>query len=268
MVTYNSSFGLLSKTLHGLVRSLHYVRRQGVPMTLQLLVVDNSTNPQYRERVRELLLASAPTDFADVDVWHPGRNVGYGTAHNQAISRADSDYHLILNPDVELAEDALFTGLLFLQRQRDVAMVSPRATNASGEVQYLCKRYPSVLVLTLRAFAPEFMKRWFREYLYNYEIRDNCSDADEADVPLVSGCCMYARTEALQQVDGFCNRFFMYFEDFDLSMRLLPVGRLVYLPSMHIVHHGGYSARKGVRHISMFVRSGWTFFRRHGWCWI
>jgi hypothetical protein len=79
---------------------------------------------------------------------------------------------------------------------------------------------------------------------------------------------MYARTDALRAVSGFSDQFFMYFEDFDLSLRLHPVGRLVYLPTMHIVHHGGYSARKGLRHISMFVQSGWKFFRRHGWCWI
>ena len=79
---------------------------------------------------------------------------------------------------------------------------------------------------------------------------------------------MYARTKALQEVGGFSDSFFMYFEDFDLSLRLHKVGRLVYLPKMHIVHHGGYSARKGWHHISMFARSGWKFFSRHGWCWI
>ena len=60
----------------------------------------------------------------------------------------------------------------------------------------------------------------------------------------------------------------MYFEDFDLSLRLHSVGRLIFLPQMHIVHHGGYSARKGWRHITMFTHSGWKFFQRHGWCWI
>lgn len=268
MVTYNSSFDLLCQSIDGLQRALTWSRQRGSNIHLQLLVVDNSTEPTYQSRVRNLIFTDAEQKFDEVDFWHPGANIGYGAAHNQALERASSDYHMVLNPDVEMAEDALSQGLRYLQAMPDVAMVSPRATNAQGQTQYLCKRYPSVLVLMLRAFAPGFLREWFRGYLYSYEIRDNCGERAVADVPLVSGCCMYARTQALRDVEGFSDRFFMYFEDFDLSLRLHRVGRLVYLPNMHIVHHGGYSARKGWHHISMFARSGWKFFHRHGWCWI
>ena len=268
MVTYDSSFELLRKTMGGLHRALRYARGQGMPVRLELLVVDNSTDRTYQSRVKYLVCSSQQRQFDAVQCWHPRANIGYGAAHNEALARADSDFHLILNPDVEMAEDALYIGLRYLRSQPDVALVSPSARDPEGRVQYLCKRYPSVLVLSLRAFAPGFIKQWFRAYLHSYEIRDNCGNGTVADVPLVSGCCMCACTEALQTVSGFSNNYFMYFEDFDLSLRLHPVGRLVYLPSMRIVHHGGYSARKGLRHISMFVQSGWKFFRRHGWCWV
>jgi GT2 family glycosyltransferase len=268
MVTFNSSFELLNKTLDGLVRALRYAREQGLAMNMQLLVVDNSLARDYQERARDFVLRRRETEFDSVEFWHPGSNIGYGAAHNKALKQAQSDFHIILNPDVELAQDALYKGLGFLAREPEVVIVSPRATDASGKVQYLCKRYPSVFVLTLRAFAPETVKHRFRRLLHDYEIRDAAANGKAADVPLVSGCCMYARTEALRRAGGFSDRFFMYFEDFDLSMRLQTHGRLVYLPSVHIVHHGGYSARKGFRHITMFVHSGWKFFRRHGWCWI
>jgi GT2 family glycosyltransferase len=268
MVTYNSSFDLLCQTIDGLYRALCFARGKGQPVWLQLLVVDNSTDDTYRARVRNLIYTDAEQKFDAVEFWHPGANIGYGAAHNQALERADSQYHLVLNPDVELADDALAIGLAYFQDHPDVALLSPHATNALGQTQYLCKRYPSVLVLLLRAFAPAVLRDWFRSYLYSYEMRENCGERATADVPLVSGCCMYARTEALRGVHGFSSRFFMYFEDFDLSLRLHPVGRLVYVPDMRIVHHGGYSARKGLRHISMFASSGYKFFRRHGWCWI
>jgi GT2 family glycosyltransferase len=268
MVTFNSSYPLLCKTLEGLDRATNYARERGVDFQLQLLLVDNSTDSAYRERVEKLLKSHARPAGTELELWHPGGNIGYGAAHNQALQRADSEFHLILNPDVEMEEDAFYCAYNYLQLHSDVVMVSPRASDARGRVQYLCKRYPSVLALSLRAFAPEFIKEWFRKYLYSYEIRDNTADNTAADVPLVSGCCMFARTSALLNVSGFSDKFFMYFEDFDLSIRLHRQGRLVYLPSMHIVHHGGYSARKGWRHISMFVSSGWKFFHQHGWCWI
>ncbi len=266
MVTYHSAFDLLCRSIDSLERALAHARERGAGIRLQLLLVDNSTDRACRARVRGLL--AGRRRFDSVEVWHPGANIGYGAAHNQALEKAAGDFHLILNPDVEMAEDALLAGLRYLQARPDVAMVSPSATDALGRTQYLCKRYPPVLALALRAFAPGFLRNWFRDYLHAYEMRDKRGERAAADVPLVSGCCMYARTGALREVAGFSGSFFMYFEDFDLSLRLRSVGRLMHLPGMRIVHHGGHSARKGLRHISMFARSGYRFYRRHGWCWI
>jgi GT2 family glycosyltransferase len=79
---------------------------------------------------------------------------------------------------------------------------------------------------------------------------------------------MLAPTPALRAVGGFDERYFLYFEDFDLSLRLGEHGRLVFEPAMRIVHHGGYAARKGLRHVRYFLRSGIRFFNDHGWRWI
>jgi GT2 family glycosyltransferase len=76
---------------------------------------------------------------------------------------------------------------------------------------------------------------------------------------------MVIRGDALRQVGGFDDRYFMYFEDFDLSMRLRELGRVVYAPRVSVVHHGGYAARKGLRHVLYFMRSGIRFFGQHGW---
>ena len=51
-------------------------------------------------------------------------------------------------------------------------------------------------------------------------------------------------------------------------MRLTKVTRDRYLPAMRVVHHGGGAARKGMRHIGWFVRSGVRFYNKHGWRWI
>ena len=98
-----------------------------------------------------------------------------------------------------------------------------------------------------------------------YEMRDVCSGEAPVDVAIASGCFMLVRTAALRAVGGFNEDFFLYFEDFDLSLRLAEKGRLVFEPRMHIVHHGGYAANKGRAHVKYFIRSGIRFFNRHGW---
>ena len=99
-------------------------------------------------------------------------------------------------------------------------------------------------------------------------MRDVCSGAQVVEVPLASGCFMLLRRAALQRVGGFSEAYFLYFEDFDLSLRLAGEGRLLFDPAVRIVHHGGYAAGKGLRHVWLFARSGRRFFHDHGWRWI
>ncbi|KUE80788.1 hypothetical protein ATO46_14560 [Aeromonas schubertii] len=87
------------------------------------------------------------------------------------------------------------------------------------------------------------------------------------DPPIVSGCFMLFRTDVLQQLGGFDPRFFLYFEDFDISLRAGKISRIAYVPQVKVVHHGGHASRKGWRHIWMFGRSMVTFFNIHGWRW-
>ena len=268
LVTYNSDLTLLSRCLSSLAGALRYARDRGFDLSTHLMVVDNSTNSVSQRECRDLVAGETAVGFDRAEFWQSLGNVGFGAGHNQALVRTSSDFHLVLNPDVELAEDSLVIGLDFMASNEDVVLVSPRAINGSGVEQYLCKRYPSLLVLALRGFAPEFVRRRFGNYLRSYEIRDVLLGVDAIDVPLASGCYMLTRTAAVKRVGGFSKKFFMYFEDFDLSLRLQPVGRLVYLPAMTIVHYGGHSARKGIHHIKMFIQSGWTFYRAHGWSWV
>jgi GT2 family glycosyltransferase len=132
-------------------------------------------------------------------------------------------------------------------------------------MQYLCKRYPSVWVLFLRGFAPAFMRRRFAATVSDYEMRDVIGETFVGNIPLASGCFMLARTALLERVGGFDPGFFMYFEDYDLSLRVGRESQVAYVPRARIVHHGGDAARKGPRHIAWFVRSAWRFFTRHGW---
>jgi hypothetical protein len=193
--------------------------------------------------------------------------VGYGAGHNLAFQTCGGEVHLILNPDVLLEEDALSAGLAFLATHPEVGLVTPAAWGGDGQRQYLCKRFPTVLDLALRGFAPGWLRRGFQARLDGYEWRDQTGDTVCWDPPIVSGCFMLCRRAALDRVEGFRPEYFLYFEDFDLSLRLAAVTRLAYVPTVRIVHLGGHAARKGVRHIGLFLRAATMFFNRHGWRW-
>lgn len=200
-------------------------------------------------------------------------NIGYGRANNLAIKKSQARYHLILNPDVVLDEDCLVAGINYLRaaegsKTKTISAISPRVTDENGDVQYLCRRYPSALNFLLRGFAPSVVKKFFRKRLEYYELRDRIKpDSIEVieNVPSISGCFMLCNTEALQKVGGFDERYFLHFEDLALSMELKKIGDLNYVPTMKIQHFGGNSARRGLKHILIFIRSGIKFFNHYGW---
>jgi GT2 family glycosyltransferase len=81
-------------------------------------------------------------------------NVGYGRGHNLVLSERVADVYLVLNPDAVLAPDALLHGLTYCSARRPADWCAPFAAGPDGAPQFLCKRYPDVLTLKLRAIAP------------------------------------------------------------------------------------------------------------------
>ncbi len=268
IVLYHSPIELLRATITSLYQSALRAVQENHLVSVDLILVDNSESEEYAAAVRALLKTLQSDSFFSMRFSQAEQNSGFGAGHNSVISRLASDYHLILNPDAELAEAALCGGLAALEDNEQFALVSPRVLGPDGAQEFLCKSYPSVLVLLLRAFAPKFIRRWFRSKLYSYELRDVCEGAEPAQVLLASGCFMLLRTAALQSIQGFDENYFLYFEDFDLSLRLRERGQLMFLPAMLITHHGGYAASKGGSHIRLFIRAGFRFFNDHGWKWI
>ena len=96
-------------------------------------------------------------------------------------------------------------------------------------------------------------------------MRDLSEDEVASDIPIASGCFMLARADVLRSLGGFSPRYFLYFEDFDLSLRLSRIAAIAYVPTVRIVHLGGEAARKGLLHQRLFVRSALTFSSTHGW---
>jgi GT2 family glycosyltransferase len=268
IVLHHSSVELLRSTLISAYDASRRALNEGSLRSVAVFLVDNSLCPDYRGEVQSALAALEFDDFFVVKYVAAENNGGYGGGHNLVMPELEGEYHLVLNSDVELAETALFVGLDALRNDSGLALVSPRVLGSAGGQEFLCKSYPSVLVLLVRAFAPEFLRNCFRTQLDAYELRDICCGDHASEVVLASGCFMLLRRSAFTHVGGFNEKYFLYFEDFDLSLRLRESGRLQFLPAMQIVHHGGYAASKGVRHIWLFFKSGFRFFNDHGWKWI
>ena len=106
-----------------------------------------------------------------------------------------------------------------------------------------------------------------KEFRAYFEMRELSDKKATKEIPITSGCFMLCRSNVIKEISGFDRNYFLYFEDFDLSLRVGSVSSLAYLPTMRIVHNGGDAAKKGIRHIFLFICSGFRFFSKHGWRW-
>lgn len=265
VVCYHSAEEELHALLVSLLASLHTLQSSFNVTATSLYLIDNSESHSLNLGSFDELSAEMESLEVELRLLQGHGNVGYGSAHNLAIRKIDSDYHLILNPDVILESACLSEGITYLENNQSTVVVSPYTENQHGQKQYLCKRYPAVLTFFVRGFLPAPFRKLFKRRLARYEMHDLPETMPAASVPIVSGCFMLCRTDKLKAVGGFDERYFLYFEDFDLSLRMGREGELAYLPEMKIQHSGGHSAKKGMGHVGMFIRSARRFFATHGW---
>ena len=263
IVTYHTPAALLESLWSTILEAANRVSAANIACDLKIILVDNSEPPDaaidaFRER----------HSAAHITVVRAHHNIGFGAGHNLALREIESDFHLVLNPDVKLAPDALLEALRFMTANPSCGLLAPAVYDGEGEQQFLCKRYPAVLDFVLRGCAPQWLRRFFRQRLDRYELRDRVCDSVLWDPPVASGSFMFFRTEVLKRLGGFDPRFFVYFEDFDLTLRAAKITRVAYVPQVRITHYGGQAATKGMRHVKMFVTAAFKFYNKNGWKWV
>ena len=265
VVCYNSPLDQLQSLIDSLEISIKYLRGHYELPTIPLFIIDNSDEVDVSFK----LCAQENEGLKELGV-HLCRivghgNIGYGRAHNLILQEIDSDFHLILNPDVTFDEEALFLALARMTQSEEIKALSPSATDPYGNKQYLCKSYPSLFTLLIRGLGFTTLKKVFSERLSFYEMRNLPEDRPTEKNMLLGGCFLLVETRAFKAVKGFDERYFLYFEDFDLSIRIGQLGKIIYAPEVRITHSGGNTSSKGFWHVWNFLISGVKFFHTHGW---
>lgn len=268
IVTYSPSLTVLAEAVQSLLQAAELAGQRGRLDRLRLIIVDNGPGDEWLPQIKDLLNTHIPRDspFISGDIISGQGNIGFGRGHNLAFSRVQTPFHLIMNSDVVLSGEAILNALEFLENHPETGALSPYALDGSGRQQLLCKRYPSLADLFIRGFIPQNFHRFFQKRLDRYEMRDLCTrDRSVSDISIISGCFMFFRSSFLEEIQGFSSQYFLYFEDFDLSLRLGRICKLAYVPEVKIIHYGGGAGNKGIKHILWFCGSACRFFRSHGW---
>jgi len=145
------------------------------------------------------------------------RNLGFGRANNRALKKVKTPYALLINPDAVLEENALELLLETLERNPDAALVSPLLTEEDGTHR--------------------------RSWRVTGERKPTTTPKQPFAVDYNPAAVWLMRADALRNIGGFDKRFFLFYEDNDVCVRLKKAGySLVLEPRAVAIHAQGKSS--------------------------
>jgi GT2 family glycosyltransferase len=197
-------------------------------LRLRVIVVDNGSTDNSLENLPASL---------NIKLIKNLENKGFAAACNQAWKISSADYVLFLNPDTKVYKHTLQHAVIFMESNLNVTVLGCRHVDKDGQTIPSCSRFPELSNFIYKIFGlTTFFPNTFASptVMYDWD-HENSTEVDQ-----VMGAFMLIRNQILINVGGMDERFFLYFEDLDLSYRIKKMGGIIYYNAdIKIYHLGG-----------------------------
>jgi GT2 family glycosyltransferase len=236
------------------LESIAATRAPGIRLG-RVVIVDNASSDRSAHGLDDLPL---PITVACNAV-----NVGFAAACNQGAAGSTADFLLFLNPDTRFVEDPLSGPVALMQSPagRDIGICGIRLESDDGHPSTAAARYPSARIIVgeatgLGRIAPGLFPR----HLLTEQETEVSRDVDQ-----VIGAFFLVRRGLFEQLAGFDERFFVYYEEVDFAFRAARAGyRSHLLTSSRAIHHGGLSSDQvRARRLFYSLRSRLLYAGKH-----
>ena len=253
IVTYNTNREDLSQIISCF---------QKTKLKFKLWISDNSEEDSLRSFIN---------NFSDdrIEYIFNNSNNGFGSGHNVVLKKLmdnnfkeKAEFHIILNADITFEENTIEKMVDYMRKNPEIGQIGPKIYESSGEVNKSCRLLPTPLNLIFRRFFP--IKSIVDKMDYNYEMRW-CDYNSIMEVPILSGCLMFIRTDILKNVGMFDTRYFMYMEDYDLCRRIGQKYKVIFYPEVKIIHKHGKASYKTRKMMMAHINSAIKYFNKWGW---
>ena len=185
---------------------------------IKIIIVENSNNIQVKDYLEN--------KFLNVQVIIAKKNLGYGKGNNLGISKVDTQYAFILNPDAILEENSLekfYKAQIFLKD--DFTILAPNLFNN-----------------------------------YGYFLNSNKNINKEIlEVDYVKGFAMLINLKKIHPKDLFDENFFLFLEEIDLCKRIKRSGGKIFVIQNSKIHHLGKQASENILNIELCRNWHWMW---------
>ena len=239
IVLYNENLETLKKTVDSFLKT---------PLPKKLYLIDNSSENLVEEFFKH----------SEIEYLFVAENIGFGKAHNLVLDKINSDFHLILNPDVEFNFDVIPNLIKALEDKPTVSFITPKVIYPNKENQFICRKHPTFFDLInrkLKISSTQIIKNEYRN-----------QDLEKSFYPeFIHGCFMLFKTIDFKNLKGFDERYFLYLEDADICRKIEEADKkILYFPNIEIIHQHRKGSSKSFKLFFRHTSSAIKYFLKWG----
>ncbi len=211
---------------------------------VECLVIDNGSTDDSLEKLSIYQLPNMNYKFMETN-----ENLGYAGGNNVGLKHSlknNFDYTILLNNDVVLPEDLIIKLVDIAEKDKKIGLLSPKMYFAKG-YEFHKDRYKEEDLGKVIWFAGGVMdwKNMYTDHRGVDEV-DSGQYNEEAEVDSINGACLLMRNKLISDIGLLKEKYFMYWEDADYSIRAKKAGwKVLYTPETFIWHKVSSSSAVG-----------------------
>lgn len=218
---------------------------------LEIILVDNGSETNLLQQFRS----------HDVKIIKNERNMGFGFACNLGAKNCSSDNILFLNPDTTVFKNTISNALDFFNSNSEITVLGCQQVNENGQVLKTCTKFLTPKKYLVKSFyLDKTFPNVFKSHLMTY-----WDHLDSRYVDHVMGSFYMIRKDKFNELNGFDEDYFVYYEDLDLSKRVKDIGGKIYYNADIQIYHklGGTSERVKAERLSYSLDSVLKYSKKH-----
>lgn len=231
----------------------------------EIIVVDNNSKDGSEEMVKK--------DFPSIQFIQSGANLGFGAANNLGFKKSSGEFIVLLNSDAFIVGDSLELALDKMKSDSKIGLLGGQLRGEKGEWQPSARTFPSLIndLYILSGLSDKYStSKIFGKPDMTYKNQN-----EEFECDWIPGAFSIIRREALGE-EIFDEKFFLYYEEVDMCLRLKSDGwKILYSPEIEVIHLGGAStstfsenlvSKSGMQMTLWRLQSQYLYYRKnHGY---
>ena len=249
IVNYNAS--------HFINQTIKSILNSKIDFNSEIIVVDNNSYDNSVELIEE--------EYPSINIIKNATNFGFSKAINIGVKASSGKKILILNPDTIVEENAIQNMYNTLNSSEKISIVGAKIIDPDGNFQLSSRRaYPTFLTSFFQITGLSYIfpkSKIFGRYNYTYIPEDSTHYVDS-----VSGACMMFSRTHFDDLNGFDEDYFLFFEETDFCIRTKESGKkVIYDSSASTIHYRGESMKSAPFNVNnVFLKSLMTFYKKRG----